>query len=66
LENQGLELEYEQMEPSGLHFIKIHAPKEVLRRYAEILKLRLPMKELPGCQMPETSDNVIIKEVNMQ
>ncbi|XP_012221258.1 anoctamin-1 isoform X2 [Linepithema humile] len=64
LENQGLELEYEQAEPSGLHFIKIHAPKEVLRRYAEILKLRLPMKELPGCQMPETSGNVIIKEVN--
>jgi len=64
LEKEGLQLEYEQVEPNGLHFIKIHAPKEVLRRYAEILKLRLPMKELPGCQMPQTSSNIIIKEVN--
>lgn len=64
LEKEGLELEYEQVETSGLHFIKIHAPKEVLRRYAEILKLRLPMKDLPGCQMPQTSSHSIIKEVN--
>ncbi|XP_018398327.1 PREDICTED: anoctamin-1-like [Cyphomyrmex costatus] len=64
LEKEGLQLEYEQAEPNGLHFIKIHAPKEVLRRYAEILKLRLPMRELPGCSMPQTSSNIIIKEVN--
>lgn len=32
LEKEGLQLEYEQAEPNGLHFIKIHAPKEVLRR----------------------------------
>ncbi|EZA51402.1 Anoctamin-1 [Ooceraea biroi] len=64
LEKEGLELEYEQVEPNGLHFIKIHAPREVLRRYAEILKLRLPMKELLGCQMPASSSNIIIKEVN--
>lgn len=64
LEKEGVQLEYEQVETNGLHFIKIHAPKEVLRRYAEILKLRLPMRELPGCQIPETSSNVIIKEVN--
>lgn len=65
LEKEGLELEYEQVETNGLHFIKIHAPKEVLRRYAEILKLRLPMKDLPGCQMPhQTSNYPIIKEVN--
>lgn len=62
--NEGLELEYEQVETNGLHFIKIHAPKQVLRRYAEILKLRLPMKDLPGCQMPQTSSHSIIKEVN--
>lgn len=52
------------METNGLHFIKIHAPKEVLRRYAEILKLRLPMKQLPGCQIHQTSNNLIIQEVN--
>ncbi|KAL6259932.1 hypothetical protein P5V15_009842 [Pogonomyrmex californicus] len=64
LEKEGLQLEYEQGESNGLHFIKIHAPKEVLRRYAEILKLRMPMKELPGCQMPQAKSSVIIKEVN--
>ncbi|XP_047098037.1 anoctamin-1-like isoform X1 [Schistocerca piceifrons] len=42
---EGLELEYEKPEPNGLVFIKIHAPMEVLRRYGEILKLRMPMKE---------------------
>lgn len=42
--NEGLELEWESVE--NLHFVKIHAPIEVLRRYAEILKLRMPMKEV--------------------
>lgn len=64
LEKEGVQLEYEQAESNGLHFIKIHAPKEVLRRYAEILKLRLPMRELPCYEMHETSSNIIIKEVN--
>ncbi|CAL7952011.1 unnamed protein product [Xylocopa violacea] len=32
LEKEGLQLEYEEAEPNGLHFIKIHAPREVLRR----------------------------------
>ena len=45
LAKEGLELERADT-PGGppLHFIKIHAPDEVLRRYAEILKLRMPMK----------------------
>lgn len=64
MEAEGLQLECEQVESNGLHFIKIHATKEVLRRYAEILKLRLPMREIPGCEMPQTYNNVIIKEVN--
>ncbi|CAK9797502.1 Ano1 [Anthophora plagiata] len=64
LEKEGLQLEYEQAEPNGLNFIKIHAPREVLRRYAEILKLRLPMKELPGMKIPENHSNTLIKEVN--
>lgn len=45
LRNEGLELETEQ-EGGDLHFVKIHAPLEVLRRYSEILKLRMPMKEV--------------------
>lgn len=64
MEKEGLELEYEQVETNGLHFIKIHAPKTVLRRYAEILKLRLPMKELSGCYQRQTSSIPIIQEVN--
>lgn len=42
--NEGLEIEREKYDE--LTFIKIHAPLEVLRRYAEILKLRMPMKEV--------------------
>nr|XP_012142541.1 PREDICTED: anoctamin-1 isoform X1 [Megachile rotundata] len=64
LEKEGLNLEYEQAEPNGLHFIKVHAPRDVLRRYAEILKLRLPMKELPGMVISENRSNTLIEEVN--
>lgn len=42
--NEGLEIEREKY--GELTFIKIHAPLEVLRRYAEILKLRMPMREV--------------------
>lgn len=42
---EGLELETYVIDEE-IHFIKVHAPLEVLRRYAEILKLRLPMKEV--------------------
>lgn len=42
--NEGLEIECETLE-NDLTFVKIHAPLEVLRRYSEILKLRMPMKE---------------------
>lgn len=42
---EGLELERYVIDEE-IHFVKIHAPLEVLRRYAEILKLRLPMKEV--------------------
>ncbi|ALC47465.1 CG16718 [Drosophila busckii] len=41
--HQGLEVELSKKEQ--IYFLKIHAPLEVLRRYAEILKLRMPMKE---------------------
>lgn len=43
--HEGLELERSIVD-GEIHFVKIHAPLEVLRRYAEILKLRLPMKEV--------------------
>lgn len=44
LEREGLELEREQT--GKHHFVKIHAPHEVLCRYCEIMKLRMPMKEV--------------------
>lgn len=45
LAKEGLELERKTVDEE-VNFVKIHAPLEVLRRYAEILKLRLPMKEV--------------------
>ena len=42
---EGLQTE-EYVVDDEIHFVKIHAPLEVLRRYAEILKLRMPMKEV--------------------
>lgn len=42
---EGLEIERNVVDDE-INFVKIHAPLEVLRRYAEILKLRLPMKEV--------------------
>ncbi|XP_054257510.1 anoctamin-4-like, partial [Macrosteles quadrilineatus] len=46
LREEGLELEHETVPDSGLHFIKIHAPMETLQRYAEILKMQMPVKNL--------------------
>ncbi|XP_076445347.1 anoctamin-1-like isoform X2 [Babylonia areolata] len=44
LRMEGLHLEYDRR-GDEIHFVKIHAPYEVLRRYADILKIRLPVKE---------------------
>lgn len=40
----GLQLEKE--ENQRIHFVKIHVPKDILCQYAEVLKLRLPIKEV--------------------
>lgn len=45
---EGLHLETEEAQSNGLVFVKIHAPINVLRTYAEILKLRMPMKDIPA------------------
>lgn len=42
LANEGLILERD--ESQNIHFIKVHATKEVLCRYAEILKFKFPIK----------------------
>nr|XP_045590142.1 anoctamin-5-like isoform X3 [Procambarus clarkii] len=46
LEKEGLILEVARVEDVPLRFVKLHAPFEVCTRYAEILKLRMPMKEV--------------------
>ena len=33
-------------EQKGMNFVRIVAPDDVLKRYAEILNLRLPMKKV--------------------
>ncbi|CAL1535293.1 unnamed protein product, partial [Lymnaea stagnalis] len=45
LVKEGLQLEYDTR-GTGVHFVKVHAPFDVLKRYADILKLRMPMKEV--------------------
>lgn len=44
LENEGLQLEREQTQ--RIHFVKIHAPREVLFRYSEILQIKMPIKKV--------------------
>lgn len=41
----GLLLEYVPQNSSGLCFVKIHAPWEVLSCFAEIMRLKMPVKE---------------------
>lgn len=52
---EGLEIERETVDEE-INFVKIHAPLEVLRRYAEILKLRLAMKEVSNNSHDELED----------
>lgn len=42
--NEGLKLEKE--ESQRIHFLKLHVPKDVLMRYAEIMKMRFPIKQV--------------------
>ncbi|GBO17827.1 hypothetical protein AVEN_88310-1, partial [Araneus ventricosus] len=43
---------------TGLVYVKIHCPWEVLSRYGEILKFKMPMKESLFELPKRTSDNV--------
>ncbi|XP_059223418.1 anoctamin-2 isoform X2 [Stomoxys calcitrans] len=52
---EGLQLEYDKTQ--DIHFVKIHSPKEVLYRYAEVLKIKLPMKRIPGQSQIYEEDN---------
>ncbi|CAG9825058.1 unnamed protein product [Phaedon cochleariae] len=63
---EGLEIEYEAQEPNGLNFVKIHAPKEILRRYSEILKLRMPMKEELCSNPPDYEHYNILRSIKQK
>lgn len=61
--NEGFELESYVIDEE-INFIKIHAPLEVLRRYAEILKLRMPMKEVSEKKIIKVAWTVIKSILN--
>ncbi|KAL9888568.1 anoctamin 1 isoform 2-T2 [Glossina fuscipes fuscipes] len=63
LELEGLEIERTFKEKEQIYFVKIHAPLEVLRRYAEILKLRMPMKEIPGMSVVNRSTKSVFSSL---
>ncbi|XP_076270486.1 anoctamin 1 isoform X2 [Rhynchophorus ferrugineus] len=63
---EGLEIEYEPKVENALNFLKIHAPKEVLRRYSEILKLRMPMKQIPALRQVSRQTNFLLDEITDQ
>ncbi|XP_014203700.1 anoctamin-3-like isoform X2 [Copidosoma floridanum] len=52
--DQGLQLKYEQN--SQLRFVKIYASEEVLCRYCEIMKLKMPIKPFPDETVVEETD----------
>ncbi|XP_044748113.1 anoctamin-1 isoform X1 [Coccinella septempunctata] len=58
LQQAGLLLERD--ETQTIHFVKIHAPKSVLCQYAELLKLRLPIK----LNDQERVTNILVKTLN--
>jgi hypothetical protein len=46
LSEEGLQFEHTKRNEFGLKFVKIHAPWETLIRYAEVMKLKMPMKQI--------------------
>ena len=44
LEKEGLQTEEETSQK--IHFVKIHVPYDVLRRYCEIMKMKMPTKKI--------------------
>ncbi|KAL1115352.1 hypothetical protein AAG570_007382 [Ranatra chinensis] len=61
LVEEGLHLEAEPP-IDRLHFVKIHAPPDVLKRYCEILRLRMPMKQTDS-EGSEGAGEVIVSRV---
>lgn len=61
---EGLQLEHnenENYDKYGLNFTKIHADKEVCKRYSEVLRLRMPMKPIEECCRMQPSNSASSK-----
>ncbi|GJQ65674.1 hypothetical protein Trydic_g7762 [Trypoxylus dichotomus] len=59
LQEVGLLLEKEERQK--IHFVKIHVPKDVICQYAELLKLRLPLKDPDHIHI---SENFVTSVIN--
>lgn len=59
---EGLELEYDRTQ--RIHFVKIHAPREVLRYNAELLRWEMPisMKHYTADDIIK-SENIVLEKV---
>lgn len=60
LKEVGLILEKE--ESQKVRFVKIHVPREVLCQYAEVLKLRMPMKQVCVLQFKK---NILVAQIQL-
>ncbi|XP_053682465.1 anoctamin-5 [Sabethes cyaneus] len=54
---EGLEIELETSQ--RIHFVKIHVPREVVSRYCEIMKMRMPIVKL------KDQENIIPKDFSL-
>lgn len=61
LTNEGLLLEKE--ETQKIHFVKLHIPKDVLCRYAEIMKLKFPIRQVDDQEDMVDQDFQLFKEM---
>lgn len=46
LMKEGLHIEKDEFENFQIHFVKIHVPLYVLKRYSELLKFKIPLKNV--------------------
>jgi hypothetical protein len=61
LEKEGLQTEDESSQK--IHFIKIHVPYEVLKRYCEIMKMKMPTKKIKDQEHLAKKRNRIVQSI---
>ncbi|XP_076338167.1 anoctamin 1 isoform X2 [Tachypleus tridentatus] len=65
LKDEGLELEYDTESVTDVNCVKVHAPWEVLTRYADIMRLKMPMKKVPDFQKSKYSVQRFMQNINV-